>query len=109
MPISGEADFCSANFSSANLAGATLDGADLGNTDLTGIKWQSIKSVKGTSLQEVRNAPSGFLEWAAQHGAVTGGGIPIANSTASAAGCLLRQRGRCTGSTATEHSFRLSE
>ena len=69
-----EADFRFANFSSANLAGATLDGADLRNTDLSDIRWQSIKSVKGTSLQQVRNAPPGFLDWAAQHGAMTGGG-----------------------------------
>ncbi len=70
----GDGDFCSANFSGADLSGATLDGADLGNTDLTNIKWQKIKSVKGTSLQQVRNPPRGFLEWAAQHGAVTSGG-----------------------------------
>ena len=69
----GDGDFCSANFSGAKLAGAILDGADLGNTDLAGIKWQDIKSVKGASLQDVHNAPSGFLEWASQHGAVTDG------------------------------------
>jgi len=69
----GEADFCSATLSSANLAGATLDGADLGNTDLAQIKWQNIKSIKGASLRDVRNAPSGFMEWAAQHGAMTTG------------------------------------
>ena len=68
-----EADFCSANFSNADLAGATLDGADLGSADLANIRWQGIKSVKGASLQDVRNAPGGFIEWAAQHGAVTGG------------------------------------
>lgn len=70
----GEADFCYANLSGANLAGATLDGADMGSTDLTNLKWQDIKSVKGTSLQAVRNAPAGFLEWAAAHGATTSGG-----------------------------------
>ncbi len=70
----GEGDFCSANLSGADLAGTTLDGADLGNTDLANIKWQDIKSVKGTSLQQVRNAPAEFLEWAAEHGAVTSGG-----------------------------------
>ncbi len=68
-----EAYFCFANFSGADLAGATLDGADLGNSDLAGIQWQNIKSVKGASLQDVRNAPSGFLEWAVKHGAVTSG------------------------------------
>jgi hypothetical protein len=70
----GEGDFCFADLRGANLAGATLDGADLEKTDLAGIQWQSIKSVKGASLQEVRNAPPDFLEWAAQHGAVTSGG-----------------------------------
>ncbi len=70
----GEGDFCAANLSGADLSGATFDGADLGNTDLAHIKWQKIKSVKGASLQQVRNAPSGFLEWAAEHGAVTTGG-----------------------------------
>jgi uncharacterized protein YjbI with pentapeptide repeats len=72
----GEGDFCFANFGGANLAGATLDGADLGNTDLAGIKWQSIKSVKGASLQNVRNAPPGFLDWATQHGAESSGDHP---------------------------------
>lgn len=69
----GAGDFCSANFGGANLAGASLEDADLGDSDLAGIDWQNIKSVKGASLQDVHNAPSGFLEWAAQHGAVTSG------------------------------------
>jgi len=69
----GEADFCRANLSGADLTGATLDGADLGNTDLANIRWQQIKSVKGTTLEQVRNAPPGFLEWAGQHGAITSG------------------------------------
>jgi hypothetical protein len=70
----GDGDFCSATLSGANLAGATLDDADLGDTDLSNIRWQQIKSIKGASLQQVRNAPAGFLEWATQHGAVTAGG-----------------------------------
>jgi hypothetical protein len=69
----GEADFCSADLSDASLAGATLDGADLGSTNLANISWQSIKSIKGAGLRDVRNAPAGFLEWAVQHGAVTSG------------------------------------
>lgn len=67
------ADFCSANLAAAVLDGATLDAADLGNTDLSNVKWQKIKSLQGASIQGVRNAPPGFLEWAAQHGAVTTG------------------------------------
>jgi Pentapeptide repeats (8 copies) len=65
------ADFCSANLSGAILDGATLDAADLGNTDLRNVKWQKIKSLQGASIQGVRNAPAGFLEWAAQHGTIT--------------------------------------
>ena len=66
----GAADFCSANLAGAVLDGATLDGADLGNTDLRNVKWEKIKSLKGANLQGARNVPTGFLEWAAQHGAV---------------------------------------
>ena len=69
----GEADFCSANLSNANLAGAVLDGAELGNADVGGVNWQKIKSIQGATLKGVRNAPSGFVEWAMQHGAVTTG------------------------------------
>jgi len=66
-----EADFCWANLSGADLSGATLDGADLGNADLANVKWQKIKSLKGATLQQVRNAPPDFLEWAGQHGATS--------------------------------------
>lgn len=69
-------DFCSANLNGADLSGVTLDGADLGSTDLANIKWQKIKSVKGASLQQARNAPQGFLQWAAEHGAVRSGTNP---------------------------------
>jgi len=67
----GGADFCSANLADAILDGATLDAADLGNADLRNVKWQRIKSLRGASIQGARNAPPGFLDWAAQHGAVT--------------------------------------
>jgi hypothetical protein len=67
------ADFCSTNLARAVLDGATLDDADLGNSDLRDVAWKKIKSLKGASIQGVRNAPAGFLEWAAQQGAVTAG------------------------------------
>ncbi len=70
----GDGDFCGANLSGSDLDDATLDGADLGNTNLADIKWQKIRSVKGTNLQQVHNAPPGFMEWAAENGAVTRGG-----------------------------------
>jgi hypothetical protein len=69
----GEADFCSADLSSADLTGATLDGAELGKADLSKIKWEAIKSIRGASVQGVRNAPEGFLSWAVKNGAATGG------------------------------------
>ncbi len=69
----GDADFCSANLSGAALDGASLDAAELGNADLHNLKWQKIKSLKGATLGQVRNAPPGFLEWAARHGAVITG------------------------------------
>ncbi len=64
-----EADLCFANLNGATLDGVNLDSSDLGHADLSNIKWQQIKSVRATSLNQVRNAPAGFLDWAAQHGA----------------------------------------
>ena len=69
----GDADLCSANLTGASLQGAVLDDAELGNADLRDLKWQQLKSVKGASLANVRNVPTGFLEWAVQHGAITSG------------------------------------
>jgi|SRR6516165_8484147 len=69
----GEADFCNANLSGAVLDGATLDGADLGHADLANIRYANIKSLKGATLQDVRNAPEGFVKWATAHHAVTSG------------------------------------
>jgi hypothetical protein len=69
----GEADFCSADLSGSDLNGATLDGAELGKSNLSNIKWQSIKSVRGATLLSVRNAPEGFISWAAKNGAITSG------------------------------------
>lgn len=63
------ADFCSSDLSKAMLEGAILDGAELSKTDMDKIQWKKIKSLKGASLWQVRNAPPGFLEWAAQQGA----------------------------------------
>ncbi|HZP24905.1 MAG TPA: pentapeptide repeat-containing protein [Terriglobales bacterium] len=66
-----QADFCSSNLGGAILDGATLDGADLGKADLSNIQWRKIKSVKGTNLWQIRNPPTGFVEWATQNGADT--------------------------------------
>jgi len=50
------ADFCSTNLARAVLDGATLDDADLGNSDLRDVTWKKIKSLKGASIQGVRNS-----------------------------------------------------
>jgi uncharacterized protein YjbI with pentapeptide repeats len=67
----GGADFCAANLAGAVLDGAILDAADLRHADLGNVQWQKIKSLQGASIRGARNAPVGFLAWAAQHGAVT--------------------------------------
>jgi hypothetical protein len=65
-----DADLTGASLQGADLAGAALDNADLSNANLAGIDWQRVKSVRGVNLAGVRNAPSGFEQWALQHGAV---------------------------------------
>jgi hypothetical protein len=42
-----------------------LRGADLSN-----VQWQSLKSISGTNLAGVKNAPAGFLDWALKDGAI---------------------------------------
>jgi hypothetical protein len=65
-----EADLVGSDLAGANLAGALLDSADLRSTDLKDIQWQSIKSVKGANIANVRNAPPGFEQWAMANGAL---------------------------------------
>ena len=61
-----------ANLSGANLANANLENADLTNADLRNVKnWQSIHSIQGADLTAVKNAPPGFLEWAAKQPAAS--------------------------------------
>jgi uncharacterized protein YjbI with pentapeptide repeats len=55
-----------ADLTGARLSAATLDGADL--TDVAG--WDRIVSLSYTSVDGVRNAPKGFLDFAYAHGAV---------------------------------------
>jgi uncharacterized protein YjbI with pentapeptide repeats len=55
-----------ADLSGARLSAATLDGADL--NDVVG--WDKIASLSYASVDGVRNAPKGFLDFARGHGAV---------------------------------------
>lgn len=66
-----DADLNGAYLNSANLNGVTLDRADLRNVDLAGVtNWQSIESINLANVLGVKNAPAGFLNWAAANGAV---------------------------------------
>jgi pentapeptide repeat protein len=63
------------NLEGADLRGVDLDDADLTNADLTGAdlsgirNWRSIESITGATMDGVKNAPDGFIDWAKQHGA----------------------------------------
>jgi hypothetical protein len=65
-----DSDLQGTNLSGADLSGAVLDDADLRFAILTNTMWNNIRSIKRTNLYGIRNAPSGFLEWALKHGAV---------------------------------------
>jgi hypothetical protein len=66
-----DTDLTSSSLVGADLSGAVLDDADLRSADLRDIQWQHLKSVTTANVAGVRNAPSGFIEWALAHGAVT--------------------------------------
>jgi hypothetical protein len=66
-----DADLFGGDLGQADLSGARLGKADLRNTDLSGIKWQEIAEIKLANVFGVKNAPRGFLEWAAKMGAVS--------------------------------------
>ena len=54
-----------ANLADARLAGAILNGADL--TDVTG--WREMRSISHASIDGIRHAPAGFIEFAREQGA----------------------------------------
>jgi hypothetical protein len=65
-----DADLTDADLTEADLSGASLSNADLSNTNLANLRWRDLRSVKGTNLYGVKNAPDGFISWAKQRGAV---------------------------------------
>ena len=65
-----DGDFSAADLRGADLTAASLQNADLRYADLEGLKWNGLKSIKGTNLYGAKNAPQGFLDWALGHGAV---------------------------------------
>lgn len=64
------ADFQGADLSEADLSGTVFDNSDLRFVSFNHANWQNIGSIKGANVYGIRDAPSGFLEWAMQHGAV---------------------------------------
>lgn len=65
----GNADLHGSDLTGANLAGANLEDADLGSADLRDVNWKGVKSLRGTNINGVRNAPAGLLDWALANGA----------------------------------------
>jgi uncharacterized protein YjbI with pentapeptide repeats len=66
-----DAELFGADLDQADLSGARLSKAHLRNTNLHGAKWQEIAEIKLANAFGVKNAPPGFLEWAAKMGAVS--------------------------------------
>jgi hypothetical protein len=65
------ADLTGADLKNADLTGTTLEDADLQNSDWDGARWHSIQTLKGANIFGIRNPPSGFVDWALAHGAVS--------------------------------------
>ncbi len=66
-----DSDLNGANLTRANLRGARLAKADLRNANLHDINWRNITDINLANLFGVQNAPSEFLDWAKQKGAVS--------------------------------------
>jgi uncharacterized protein YjbI with pentapeptide repeats len=64
-------DFRGSDLSGADFSAAKLAGADLRGANLIGIKWRHIECIDGANVYAVREAPSGFLAWAVENGAVS--------------------------------------
>lgn len=57
----------------ANVAGASLATADLTGADLKDLEgWEQIASISYANLQDIRNPPPGFIDWAVRQGAFAG-------------------------------------
>ena len=66
-----DADFLAADLRSADLTNVILKYADLRNADLGGItNWKTSQSIKLTNIQNCKNSPPGFRNWALANGAV---------------------------------------
>src|SRR5579864_1640643 len=64
-------DLEEADLADAKLAGANLEDADLSGANLAELQWREIASAKNATIEGVKNAPLGFVDWAKQKGALT--------------------------------------
>lgn len=64
-----ESDLNGAVLHGTNLAGASFNDADFAGADLKDARWEHIVAIKNANIAGVKNAPSGFIEWALKHGA----------------------------------------
>lgn len=65
-----DADLVGADLREASLNSADLQDADLRNANLSEIQWEHIANIRGANLAGVKNAPSGFVNWAVGNGAI---------------------------------------
>ncbi len=64
------ADLTGSSMVGADLSDAILGDSDLRQADLKDVRWQQLKSIKGSNIAGIRNHPEGFQAWAIAHGAV---------------------------------------
>ena len=66
-----DADLMGANLTGANLSRTDLSRADLRNADLHAIVWRDIQSIRLANINDIKNPPPGFVDWAIGAGAVS--------------------------------------
>lgn len=77
------AEFVAADLRGANLRGAILTDARLSAANLDGadlrdvVGWKELRSISHASIDNIRNAPAGFLEFAREQGAVNAAATAI--------------------------------
>jgi uncharacterized protein YjbI with pentapeptide repeats len=81
-----KANLAGARLRRADLAESVLDGANLERANLAGLlNWDKIKSMKGSRIAAIEDAPDGFRERALELGAIGGAADVPAQSTTAAA------------------------
>jgi uncharacterized protein YjbI with pentapeptide repeats len=68
-----DADLSGSNLSNSKFDDADLAGADLSSADLSNIEWKNLRNVTDANVDQVKNPPGGFVQWALQHGAIQKG------------------------------------